>query len=204
MDRDDRLVTFGFLCPEIRGRFGTEYSDTHAGDSGHDPTHQCQLCREGEDSGLSGLSLSLPLLTHDSPWSRIFNSCLPWHRDPNVKCYIESWNQSMSRAAPVRLHGKGSSSSELRVQQSAFQRKPARVYSTPTLRENAGICTPFKETLSKWHLIIAVVGQKGQEGNTPRRQTIGKGCSKAIVAWVIFFLLLLFYSIPISSQHMEL
>lgn len=62
MDRDDRLVTFGFLCPEMEGRFGTEYSDTHAGDGGHDPTHQCQLCQEGEDSGLSGLSLSLPLL----------------------------------------------------------------------------------------------------------------------------------------------
>lgn len=104
----------------------------------------------------------------------------------------------VSGAAPVRLHGKGSSSSELRVQQSAFQRKPARVYSTPTLRENAGICTPLKDTLSKWHLIIAVVGQKGQEGNTPRRQTIGRGCSKAIVAWVIFF----FCCFSIASQFL--
>lgn len=45
----------------------------------------------------SGLSLSLPLFTHESPWSRVSNSCLPWHRHPSVKCSIESWNQPMSR-----------------------------------------------------------------------------------------------------------
>lgn len=105
-------------------------------------------------------------------------------------------------AAPVRLHGKGSSGSELRVQPSAFERKPAQVYSTPALRENAGVCTPSKDTLSKWHLIIAVIGQKGWEGNTPKRQTVGNGCSKATVSNV--FLLLLFRSVPISSQHGEL
>lgn len=165
MDRDDRLHSWLSVSWDIR-QIGTgTVWQTHAGNGGHDLTHQCQLCREGGDSGWhiqwwTQHVLFFTTLNTLKTMNCIFNSRLLWCRDLNVKCYMAKLKSvPVSGATQVRLHGQGISSSELRIQHSAFKRQPTWVYST--LHENSGIQIPFQDKWSKWYQIIAEVGQKG-------------------------------------------